>query len=1385
MPAYDDPKFQAEMRAILSAITDVFKREGRVEEQIAAIKQVASRQRWTEDVFTELLQFAQAVAGKAPGLCQTILVAAVEAVEVTGDKRLEGTVAITAGNLMSALRAEEAALAFQIRAADAFSVCGAQDLRAAALANIGNELIRHHGMYARALEYYEEALPHFPDDLRANLLGTMGHALKKLNRFDEAVQRLREAAALDPSRSDYEIEIGECLRATGQGEQAAAVLKTLSASGGGPTANLKALLALANVHLQAGQWEDALQAYRKLLAQAEAAQSVGDQAAALHGIGNCYAELKQLAAAEESFRKALELAESVNDERLAAFCHEGVALILLRRDDNDAAQEGLRKAIALAQKVGDKNGEARLWGNLGIALHSTDRDKMREAVRAHERGIAIAREVGNAPEEARLTLLLHAARQASGWIDMLHGEMPEVDGADVYAEREKAIEAAINAAERAGDFQNLRSTLSNAGVFYEVEKVQFERAARYYERAIELHETLLTNVRSFEFQRNAGGLQVQDYAGMVHCCLQLGDVERAWWYVERGRARSLLRMLANEEVTIQVRGDEIQRDEFERISADLSWLLDPARPEGGAPRGGVDAEELLKERIRERDSLLREMRNQDPAFAALREVAVEPVEGLRELIPEGVAVIEYYLVPELLTRPEMTFAFVVTRDFTTCVDLQTTGARLDAMVREFRRKLLPPEMLAAGELETHPAAGLEDLAGSSWEQLSEELHALLIKPILHLLRGLKTLWLVPSGPLHYLPFPALRSGAYLVEQFALGVLPSANVLRFLRPWNPGEKKRLAAFVNPDCHDPALELPGTVREAAAIKLNGQPPQSSSGADATRRNIEAACATHDVVHIACHAHFWPEHPMLSSLRLAGPPGESGRWELRDIINQSVRASMIVLSACTSSYPNVASGEELLSLSYAFLHAGASTVIGSLWKVSDDACPLLMKSLYKHLGQLHVAQSLREAQLEMIRSAQHGHPRFWAAFHAVGISEGRRATTQEPGVDVPHTDEEFLRLRMLGEKSLLVGAYADAIRHLTSALDLKPDDATVWDLCGGAHQLKRNLHEAYLCYRRALELGRQEETLFVRAGTVCQLLGRDDEAEECYKKALSLKPTSVEALSNLAALLGQHGRFVEALEYADRAVRADESASGVLLNKAIILYDLDRIDESIALTRRVLESDADSASAHLQLGLCMARKLEISEARRCFLKTLDLDAGNERALLALQRLREMERELGSESISKEVDDLMRRAGQALAGGDKEEALSFAEQALQLAPQNALVWGNRGALQAATGQLSAARESLRRSTELDETDPDAWFNLARVQFQLGDFKEAAACVHKALKIDAEFVHALVLKAELLSAQGRNRQAIEVLEKASKLVPENQQIATLLQHIKSLTDGH
>jgi CHAT domain-containing protein len=139
----------------------------------------------------------------------------------------------------------------------------------------------------------------------------------------------------------------------------------------------------------------------------------------------------------------------------------------------------------------------------------------------------------------------------------------------------------------------------------------------------------------------------------------------------------------------------------------------------------------------------------------------------------------------------------------------------------------------------------------------------------------------------------------------------------------------------------------------------------------------------LHFATHGFLDNERPELSGVALSlldrDGRDKDGFLRLVEIYNLRLAAELVTLSACETGLGKQVSGEGIVGLTHGFLHAGASRVLVSLWKVDDRASARLMGRVYEGIfrEKLSPAAALRKAQLSLRQDPATSDPFFWAAF------------------------------------------------------------------------------------------------------------------------------------------------------------------------------------------------------------------------------------------------------------------------------------------------------------------------------------------------------------------------------------------------------------------------
>ncbi|QIL20911.1 CHAT domain-containing protein [Thermomonas sp. HDW16] len=249
----------------------------------------------------------------------------------------------------------------------------------------------------------------------------------------------------------------------------------------------------------------------------------------------------------------------------------------------------------------------------------------------------------------------------------------------------------------------------------------------------------------------------------------------------------------------------------------------------------------------------------------------------------------------------------------------------------------------------------------------------------------KRIIIVPHGPLHYLPFQALRlDGQYLIERNPISIAPSISIAARLAERTPTAAPQLLAFGNPTI-DPnvADPLPGAEREVHELSRQFPGARLFFKADANKTNFITSAPQSRLVHIAAHAMADTLDPLHSKVLLADENGQPNYLEAKDVLGMDLgNVAMIALSACESGLGRVENGDEVLGFTRSFLSAGTSTLLASLWPVSDAATEKLMTTLYADLAKgEEVQDAMRDAQRAVMADPATSHPFYWAPFNLIG--------------------------------------------------------------------------------------------------------------------------------------------------------------------------------------------------------------------------------------------------------------------------------------------------------------------------------------------------------------------------------------------------------------------
>jgi len=136
--------------------------------------------------------------------------------------------------------------------------------------------------------------------------------------------------------------------------------------------------------------------------------------------------------------------------------------------------------------------------------------------------------------------------------------------------------------------------------------------------------------------------------------------------------------------------------------------------------------------------------------------------------------------------------------------------------------------------------------------------------------------------------------------------------------------------------------------------------------------------------------------------------------------------------------------------------------------------------------------------------------------------------------------------------------------------------------------------------------------------------------------------------------------------------------------------------------------------------------------------------------------------------VNELLAEATRKLELGQHEEANRCYDRALELLPQNAGIWNNKGFCLSKLGQHDEAIRCYDRALELDPKDAGIWNNKGSCLSNLGQNRKAIQHYERALELDTHNVEIWLGYGDVLNKLDRFNEALRCFNKALKLNPKN-----------------
>ena len=465
------------------------------------------------------------------------------------------------------------------------------------------------------------------------------------------------------------------------------------------------------------------------------------------------------------------------------------------------------------------------------------------------------------------------------------------------------------------------------------------------------------------------------------------------------------------------------------------------------------------------------------------------------------------------------------------------------------------------------------------------------------------------------------------------------------------------------------------------------------------------------------------------------------------------------------------------------------------------------WNNKGSALSALSRRAEALDCLNRALAIDPRFAMAWE----NKGRELHLLGRLDEALHSYEKALSLdsqdsgawQKKGAVLAAMGKLADAVTCCDRALAINPRSLDSLSNMGLFLVGLGKDPQAWTCFDQILAIDPLFEMAWLEKGKLLARSGRHEDAMSGFDKVIAINPTNADAHANKAISFAALGRREDALLSCDKALKVDPLRADALVAKGALLAASRRPADALACYEKALAVDVKNVIAWCGKGSSLADSGRHSEALVCFEHALAIEPKNAAALfgkaisaemqgrlneamIALRRFIEVAGPTYSDEVAaakKHLDKLARdetsqsdetaerlnNEGLMLRQlGRLDDAITCYDQALQIAPQRADVWCNKGNAFHAQERHLEALQCFDKAVGLEPRDMKLWCNRGVVLKALGRMGEAVASYDKALQIDPRDVKTWFNKANALAAQEKYREAMVCFQKAQDLGDPN-----------------
>ena len=295
----------------------------------------------------------------------------------------------------------------------------------------------------------------------------------------------------------------------------------------------------------------------------------------------------------------------------------------------------------------------------------------------------------------------------------------------------------------------------------------------------------------------------------------------------------------------------------------------------------------------------------------------------------------------------------------------------------------------------------------------------------------------------------------------------------------------------------------------------------------------------------------------------------------------------------------------------------------------------------------------------------------------------------------------------------------------------------------ELSRDFQTATRLYKELLRNEPDNLEYLSTLGSIYVKSNEDEKALPYYQRIIELFPHSVSAMNGIGAIYRRLKRYDESIEILQRALNENKDVANVYYTLGFTYREMGLYDEAIECFENVIDENANDVLAYNHLGSIYSAKGDFQKAIEIFKHGLQIDQNHPILNYNIAHC--------FESLEQYPD-----------------AIRSYETALKTKP----VWNDAirdfSNLLLTCNKTKEAQNIVQRSLRLYPNDANMLCILGKIFLTQFDFDSAEKTFKKAKDINPKDVAILSGFAEALEKSEKNQEALDTLEEALNMEPEN-----------------